>query len=319
MWFRTLSLSAMIGLHMAGAAVAQNYPNRTITFVSGYQAGSSSDAIARFIAEKVKPLAGQTIVVENRQGANTVIATEHVVRSKPDGYTIFISSPAGIAANDALLKSPPANTDKALRVAATINRQAFILAVDSSTPYKTLADLTAAMKPKGAKASFATYAPSGTLTGALYKAATGIEAVEVVYRVGAQSLNDIQSGALDFGVYDPLFALAQERSGRFRLLAIVSQERLQTSPNVPTFTELGMPFAVTAWFSAIIPAATPQPIVDQINAWFVAAVQQADTKAFLNNIGSEPWALSSEDANKYFLSEFENYRKIVAAAKIERQ
>ena len=110
------------------------------------------------------------------------------------------------------------------QIAATINRQAFMLAVDTSQPYKTLAELTAAMKAKGSKATYATYATSATIAGSLYKAATGIEPVEVVYRVGAQSLNDMQSGQLDFGIYDPLFALSQERAGRFRLLAIVAPD-----------------------------------------------------------------------------------------------
>lgn len=305
----------------AGPAMAQSdaYPARTLTFICAYQAGSSSDAIVRFMAEKIRPMANQTIVVENRQGANGALATEAVMRAKPDGYTIFVHSPAAIAANDALLKTPPQNTRTALKVAATVNRQAFMLAVDTSTPYKTLAELTAAMKAKGNKATYATYATTATITGSLYKAAAGIDPVEVVYRVGAQSLNDMQSGQLDFGIYDPLFALTQERAGRFRLLAIVSPERLSTSPNVPTFTELGIPIVLMGWFSAIVPADTPKPVVDQINKWFTAAVQQEDTKKFLNNIGSEPWSLSPEEATKRYLEEFPIYSKAVEAAKIEKQ
>ena len=313
------ALAAALALPCAAFAQSEHYPSRTITFICAYQAGSSSDAIVRFMADKIRPIAGQTIVVENRQGANGAVATEALMRAKPDGHTIFVHSPAAIAANDALLKTPPANTRTGVRVAATINRQAFMLAVDTSTPYKTLADLTAAMKIKGAKATYATYATTATITGALYKAGAGIDPVEVVYRIGAQSLNDMQSGTLDFGIYDPLFALAQERAGRLRPLAIVSDERMDTSPHVPTFKELGMPIVLMGWFSAIVPAATPQPVVDQINKWFVSVVRQEETKKFLNNIGSEPWITTPGQAQAQYLAEFENYRNAVAAAKIEPQ
>ncbi len=312
-----LALTGLLGI--VPAASQEAYPNRTITFICAYQAGSSSDAIVRFMAEKIRPMAGQTIVVENRQGANGAVATEAILRAKPDGHTIFIHSPAAISANEALLKTPPANTKAGLKVAGTINRQAFMLAVDTTQPYKTLAELTAAMKVKGAKGTYATYATTATITGSLYKAATGIEPVEVVYRVGAQSLNDMQSGQLDFGIYDPLFALSQQRAGRFRLLAIVSPERFSTSPDVPTFRELGMDIVLMGWWTAIVPAATPKPVTDQINQWVNAVVAQEDTKKFLNNIGAEPWTISQEEANKIYQSEFEYYRKAVEAAKIEKQ
>lgn len=316
---KTYLALAVAALAALPAAAQESYPSRTITFICAYQAGSSSDAIVRFMAEKIRPMAGQTIVVENRQGANGAVATEAIMRAKPDGYTIFIHSPAAITANDALLKTPPANTKTGLKVVATINRQAFMLAVDTSQPYKTLAELTAAMKAKGAKGTYATYATSATIAGSLYKKATGIEPVEVVYRIGAQSLNDMQSGQLDFGIYDPLFALSQQRAGRFRLLAIVAPERFQTAPDVPTFRELGMDIVLMGWWSAIMPAATPQPIADQVNKWVNAVVAQEETKKFLANIGAEPWTISPDEANKLYQSEFENYRKAVEAAKIEKQ
>ena len=192
MRFGFLAVAFAVAGSTQALAQGEAYPARTITFICAYQAGSSSDAIVRYMAEKIRPMAGQTIVVENRQGANGAVATEAILRAKPDGHTIFIHSPAAITANNALLKTPPATARTGLKVAATINRQAFMLAVDTSQPYKTLAELTAAMKAKGAKATYATYATSATIAGSLYKQATGIDPVEVVYRVGAQSLNDMQ-------------------------------------------------------------------------------------------------------------------------------
>lgn len=318
---RSILIAATAALLGAGAAHAQQaaFPSRNLVFVVAFQAGSSSDAIVRFMAEKIKPMVKQTIVVENRPGASGAVATEYTLRSKPDGHTIFVHSPAAVAANDATMKTPPANTRNRLQVAATINRQAFMLAVHSNTPHKTLADLTAAMKAKGSKGTYATYAMTATIAGGMYKAATGIEAVEVVYRIGAHTLNDLESGVLDFGIYDPLFALSQERAGKFRLLAIVSPERMQTSPNVPTFREHGHDIVLMGYFSAMVPAETPKPVVAEINRLFSTAVAMEETKKFLNNIGSEPWINTPEKAQELYLAEFENYRKAVEIAKIERK
>jgi len=305
----------------AGAAQAQQeaFPSRNLVFVVAFQAGSSSDAIVRFMADKIRPMVKQTIVVENRPGASGAVATEYTLRSKPDGHTIFVHSPAAVAANDATMKTPPANTKTRLQVAATINRQAFMLAVHTNTPYKSLADLTKAMKSKGAKGTYATYAMTATIAGGMYKASAGIEPVEVVYRIGAHTLNDLESGTLDFGIYDPLFALAQERAGKFRLLAIVSPERMQTSPNVPTFREQGHDIVLMGYFSAMVPAETPKPVVAEINRLFSTVVAMEETKKFLHNIGSEPWINSPEKAQELYLAEFENYRKAVGIAKIERK
>lgn len=310
------SASVVAALWTGGALAQGAYPSRSLVFICAYQAGSSSDAIVRFMADKIRPLAGQTIVVENRQGANGALATEAIMRAKPDGHTIFVHSPAAIAANDALMKTPPANTRTGLRVAATINRQAFMLAVDANKPIKTLADLTAILKQKGSKATYATYATTATITGALYKSAAGVEPVEVVYRVGMQTLNDIQSGALDFGVYDPLFALAQERAGKLRPIAIVSSERMGTSPHVATFAEQGFPIVLMGWFSAVVPAATPDPVVNQINKWFSEVVGREDTKKFLNNIGSDPWINTPAKAQDMYQAEFKTYKEAVAKAGI---
>lgn len=314
-------IAATAALMATSAAQAQQaaFPSRNLVLVVAFQAGSSSDAIVRFMADKIKPMVKQTIVVENRPGASGAVATEYTLRSKPDGHTIFVHSPAAVAANDATMKTPPANTKTRLQVAATINRQAFMLAVHTKTPYKTLADLTAAMKAKGSKGTYATYAMTATIAGGMYKAATGIEPVEAVYRIGAHTLNDLESGVLDFGIYDPLFALSQERAGKFRLLAIVSPERMQTSPNVPTFREQGHDIVLMGYFSAMVPAETPKPVVAEINRLFSTAVAMEETKKFLNTIGSEPWINTPEKAQEIYLAEFENYRKAVAIAKIERK
>ena len=196
------------------AAQAQQYPNQDIHFICAFPAGSGSDLIVRYVAERVKPLTGRNIIVENRFGASGNVAAEYTMRSKPDGYTIFVHAASAVAANMHMFKKPPIDAAKDVQVAATINRQPFMMAVDAKRPWKTVADVTAYLKEKGDKATYATSATNGTVMGEIYKQATGTKAVEVVFRVGMESLNDLLSGAIDYGMYDPVFSMSQAREGR---------------------------------------------------------------------------------------------------------
>src|SRR5262249_54997159 len=127
-------------------AWAQQYPAQDIHFICAFPPGSGADVLVRYFAEKVRPLTGKNIVVENRSGAGGNIALEFVSRAKPDGYTVFVHGGSGVASSMALYKKPPVDVAKAIQVAATINRQPFMCVVDAKSPYKTLADLTEAMK-----------------------------------------------------------------------------------------------------------------------------------------------------------------------------
>ena len=168
-----------------------------------------------------------------------------------------------------LFKAPPIDAAKDLQIAAGVNKQPFMVMVPASSPYKTLAELTAAMKQKGDKASYAQSNTSGKVMGELYKQATGIKAVEVPYRTANDSLNDFASGRLDYGMMDPVFALSQARAGRLRMLAVSTPQRMQAVPELPTMAEAGVPgVELLAWFAAMVPSATPRPIIDKLNQWF---------------------------------------------------
>ena len=210
------------------------------------------------------------MIVENKVGAGGHIATEFVARAKPDGHTIYVFAATGAAAMAAMFKNPPVDVSKTIQVAATINRQPFMLVVDAKSPYKTVKELTDAMKAKGDKATYASAAPPGTIMGEIYKQKTGVQAVEVNYKTAPDSLNELTSGKLDYGMHDPVFSLAQQREGRLKILAVSTGERLQASPDLPTMKESGVDMDMTIWWAAMVPQGTPKPIVDQINKWFSA-------------------------------------------------
>jgi tripartite-type tricarboxylate transporter receptor subunit TctC len=320
-WFLRSSVMALAlggGMGaMAGDARAQDYPSQDIRFICAFPAGSGADVLVRYFADKLRPIVNRTVIVENKAGAGGNIATEYVARSKPDGHTIFVHAGTAVAANQSLFKKPPVDVAKAIRVAATINRQPFMLVVDAKSPYKTVADLTAAMKQKGAKATYATAAPNGRIMGEIYRNVTGTEAVEVLYKSAPDSLNELLSGKLDYGMHDPVFSLAQQREGRLRILAVSTGKRLEASPELPTMAELGIAMDLTGWWAAMVPAGTPKPVIDTIHRWFVQMVSSEETKAFLNSFGGDPYINSPEQAQEMFETAIREWGEYVRMAKIE--
>jgi tripartite-type tricarboxylate transporter receptor subunit TctC len=310
---------ALVAAAIAGAAQAQTYPSQDIRLVCAFPAGSGADVLVRYFAERLRPVTGRTVIVENKAGAAGNIASEYTARSKPDGYTIFVHAATAVAANMHLFKNPPVDVGKTIQIAATINRQPFMLVVDAKSPYKTVAELTAAMKAKGDKATYATAAPNGIIMGELYKAATGIQAIEVNYKSAPDSLNEILSGKLDYGMHDPVFSLAQQREGRLRILAVSTGKRLQAIPDLPTMAESGVPMDLTGWWAAMVPTGTPKPVIDQIHKWFGEIVSTDETKKFLNSFGGDPNVMTPDEAQAQFLKEIRNWGDYVKMAKIQPQ
>ncbi len=302
------------------AAGAQPFPNQDFHFVTGFPPGSGADVITRYFAEKTRAISGRNVLVENKPGASGSIATEYVAKSKPDGYTLLINAGSGTAAGMHLQKNPPVDVLKAFQIAGTINRQAFMMVVDARSPYKTVADVTAAMKAKGEKASYATSAPSGIVMGELYKTITGVKAVEVRYKDASGSLNELLDGRLDYGMHDPVFSLAQAREGRLRILAHSSGKRLDAIPDVPTMDEAGVKgMDLTSWWAYIAPAATPKPVIDQLNAYLKQILETEETKKFLNQFGGDPFITTPEQGQALLVKDEKDWREYVRLAKIEPQ
>ena len=314
---RMLAAWLAAAMTVATGALAQTYPSKTVRLVVPYPAGGTTDIVTRAMAPVLQESLGQAVLVENKSGAGGNIATEYTAKAKPDGHTIFVHAGSAVAASMHLFKKPPIDVGKALRVAATINRQPWMLVVDAKSPYKTVADLTAAMKAKGDKANYATAAPTGRIMGEIYKNAAGLAAVEVNYKTATDSLNELTSGKLDYGLHDPVFSLSQQREGRLKILAVSTATRLAASADLPTMTELGIPMDLTGWWAAMVPTGTPKPAIDKINQWFVQMVSSDETKKFLNSFGGDPFINTPERAQEIFETAIKDWGDYVRLAKIE--
>jgi tripartite-type tricarboxylate transporter receptor subunit TctC len=322
-WIRaSASIAALVAaIAMAPTGVhAQAYPTQDIHVICAFPPGSGADVLVRFFSEKLRPLTGKNIIVENRAGAGGNIAQEYVGRSKPDGYTIFIHAGSAVAANTSLFKKPVfPDLGKAFQVAATINRQPFMMVVDAKSPYKSVGDVTEAMKKKGDKATYASAAPTGSVMGEIYKVKTGTKAVEVNYKTAPDSLNDMTSGAVDYGMHDPVFALAQQREGRLRILGVSTGKRLEATPELPTMTEQGVEMDLTGWWALMVPQGTPKPVIDQLNKWMVQVVGSPETKEFLNKFGGDPLIETPEAGQARLLKDVDNWKQYIEIAKIVPQ
>jgi tripartite-type tricarboxylate transporter receptor subunit TctC len=268
-----IAIAVALVLAIPHIARAQTYPSQDVHFICAFAAGSGADIIVRYFSDKMRPLMGRSIIVENRVGAIGNLATEYVARSKPDGHVIYVTGASGVAANMHIFKNPSVDVGNALQIAATINKATMMLGVRADAPWKTAPELTAAMKLKGDKASYAIANPTSKVLGALYKEKAGLQSVEVGYRTGADFLNDLYGGDIDYAIPDNIQAMAQARAGRLRILAVGAASRMQSAPDLPTMTELGYPMDVRTWWAALVPAATPRPIIDQLNAWFGLVVR----------------------------------------------
>lgn len=303
----------------AGEACAQQYPTQDIQFICAFPPGSGSDVLVRYFAEKVRPLTGRNIIVINRPGAAGNIAMESVARSKPDGYTVYVHAASSAAASMHLFKKPPVDVLRQLTIAATINRQPYMVIVGAASPHNTIAELTAAMKKKGANANYGAPNSVATVIGEIYKAHTGVQAVEVNYRSGPDMLNELTNGRLDYAAADPVFSLAQSREGRIRILAVTTDARLQASRDLPTMTEQGVPMDVTGWWAAMVPTGTPRPVIDELNKWFGQVVSSEETKQFLAQFGGDPLIETPEAAQARLIKDIDGWAEWVRIAKIQPQ
>lgn len=312
--------AAVLGfLSVVGGVQAQQYPNQDIRLVSAFPPGSGADVLVRYVAEKLRQITNRTVLVENKPGAGGNIATEYVARSKPDGYTMLVHSANTLASNVHLIRNNPVDVSKQIQVAGTLNRLAFMLVVDPKRPFKTVADLTAYAKAQGDKGTVAVVGNGSIIMCSIYKEKAGITAVDVAYKVGKDTLNDLASGRVDFSCQDPIFAMAQQREGRVRILAIASGERMSSSPDIPTMTESGYPMDLIGWFATMVPADTPKPIVNQINAWVAQIHADPDTPKFLNNFGGVPWQTTPDEGQARLLKDIKDFAEHIRIAKLKPQ
>ncbi|HVG51346.1 MAG TPA: tripartite tricarboxylate transporter substrate binding protein [Xanthobacteraceae bacterium] len=301
-------------------AIAQSddYPNREVRVACAFPPGAGADVWVRFFMEQARPLIGKPVLVENKPGGNGLIATEYVARAKPDGYTMLMQSPTSLAANMSMFKNPTIDAGKALICVGTVLRFSFYMLVGIDRPWKSVADVVAHAREKGDKTTFGTTSAPGRLMGNLFKSIMGLKSVEVQYRTSGEGVNDMQSGAVDYMFADGVFAHAQAKLGRVKILAIGSKERMKGDPDIPTMAEQGVAgLDVPGFFGTLVPVGTPRPVIDKINSWLVDIVKTKPTLDFIRQSGGDPLSTTPEQAQAMFLQSIDDWGRLVKLANIQ--
>jgi tripartite-type tricarboxylate transporter receptor subunit TctC len=305
---------------IAPAASAQPYPSRPIKVVVGFPAGSGADTLVRFFAGKLAQVSRGTVIVDNRPGVAGNIGSNLVATSKPDGYTILMNPASSMAGNPHIYKNMPFDVRKDLIAVASLMRLGFILTIGPNNPAGSVKELTAQLKARDGKATFA-YANSSSLAAtALYMHEAGITARGVAYKASAQAVGDVTAGQVDFLFTDTTYALGQARQGRVKLLATSAPNRIASAPDIATMKELGFPQSSLApWWGFYMPAGTPDAIVSQIEKWALEIVAMPDTQEFIKSQGSEALPGGRAATTKLLEESLAEWARIVKLANITPQ
>lgn len=297
------------------------YPTQPIRTIAMFPPGTGADIRIRFYAKKLSDLAGQPVVVENKPGAFGNIATEAVARAKPDGYTIYIAPTSSThAAAPHLFKKLPFDPIADFEQITTLSQSTFVLCVSGKSPFMTVADLVKHLKQKGDKGSYGTIAIPSLIAGELFKNAFGLETVEIKYKDQGSFINELNAGHTDFFYVDLGTIASQVKAGTVRPLAMASAKRLATVPDIPGAEEAGIPgMNLEIWWSASVPAKTPQPIRDQLEKWFNQIVADPETHAFNVTNGSDALPGNAALARQMLVDHTKRWAEYARIAKIEPQ
>ncbi len=311
------ALSASLG---ATAAEAQSFPSRTVTIVSPYQAGGTSDIIARILAQKLSERWGQNVIVENRSGANGGIGINQVVHAAPDGHTLLAVASSALTLNPIFYRNLSYDVKRDL---APITRTGVVANVMVVNPAVSAHDLQTLVSLAKSKPGELIYASQGTgsnghVTAELFSLRAGIHYRHVPYRGSAPAMQDLLGGQVQI-MFDNLpSALPQIKSGNLRVLAVTTASRSPLLPDVPTIAESGYPgFESSAWFAVLTPKATPPDIRDALEKAIVAVLMQPGTGAQFRAVGVDAAADGAAELARRIETETKLWREVVARANIQ--
>jgi tripartite-type tricarboxylate transporter receptor subunit TctC len=316
--------SAILFLAAAALALpcaAQQYPSKPILAVMPLQAGSAVDVMIRIVAQKMSDNLGQQIVIENQPGAAGSIGAERVKRAAPDGYTVGVlnDSILTMIPNIRRVGYDPVKDFAPVGVVAAIT---WVMVVNNDVPAKTVAEFVALAKSRPGKLDYSSGGNGSPQHVAMeaFKAATGIDVVHIPYKGATQAAIDIMSGRVQVHFSAVSIVLPYIKDGRMRALGVPSSARSPLLPNVPTFTEAGVPgFEWRTWASFVVPLATPAPVVERLNAELVKAVSSPDVRDKLIAQGLEPIGSKPEVVTQWTQDGLKRMHDIVQRAKIQAE
>ncbi len=305
---------------LATPVIAQTYPTKPIRLVVPFAPGGGTDVVSRLMGQRLTEAWGQSVIIDNRPGAGTMIGTEIVARAPADGYTLLIAA-AAHSINPSLYSR--VNYDP-VRDFAPITMAVgfpFLFVVHPSLQANNVSELVALAKARPGKLAFASSGSGNTnhLAGELLKSTAGVNIIHVPYKGGGPALNDLVGGHVSMMFGTVLETLPQVRAGRLRAIAVSGAKRASFAPEVPTVAETLPGYEVTGWYAFLLPAGTPQSMVAKLNTEMTRILQLADVRQRLSALGAEAWPTSPEEAQKFIAAEAARWSKVITRAGIKAE
>ena len=313
------ALAALLLVALPPDPASAVYPDRIVKLVVPFAPGGGTDVVARTLAQEMTKDLGASIIIENKPGAGTIIGTQAVATSEPNGYTLLMGTFAN-AVNPSLNPKLPYDAHRDFAPVALIARSFNIVVVNPSSPIKSIADLIAAAKAEPDRLSYGTYGTgtSAHLAGELFKSLAQVNLTTVPYKGAAPAITDLVGGQIQVMFTTVASAASLIAGGQLRALAVTSAERSPAFPDLPTVAEAGVPgYAAESWYGLFAPAKTPPDVIDRLNKSAAKAVQSEAFRKLGVNEGLVMVARPPEEFDRYFRGEEERWRKVIEDAGIK--
>jgi tripartite-type tricarboxylate transporter receptor subunit TctC len=307
----------------AAQAASAAYPTKPIRFICPYAPGGAGDIFTRTIAQKLSESLGQTVVVDNRAGANGGIGTDIVAKATPDGYTLLMGNSGPMTVNPVLYKKVPYDPIRDFAPITQGTSYMYVLVVPPAMPVKTLGDFTAILKSKPGEFTYGSTGIGGGnhLSGELFNLMTGTRAIHVPYTGSALALAALLGGQLNYMFDTVITAVPQIRSGKLKAIGVTGARRASALPDVPTLNELGLKgYELTQWQAVVAPGGTPKAVVDKLNREVVKALKMPDViERLATQGGNELVGNTPEEFAQVIKNDLQKFAKLVRAAGIQAQ
>ncbi len=316
---RRLVLTGLIAgsVLAAGGVLAQDaYPNRPITIVLPFGAGSGTDVGTRLISQRLADALGRPVIVENRPGANGTIAAEYVTKARPDGYTLMVGTNSTHGANPALVKDMRYDPIKGFEPVTRMAVFTSIVVTNANLPVKSMRELIAYGKAN--ELSLATGNASGVVMSEALARQVGWKLLRVPFKSNPQAMTEVMSGRVNMMFTDIAAAQGALKSGMLRPVAVTSRNRTPLMPDLPTIAESGVPeYDLSGWIAMFAPAGTPRPIVERLNAEMTKILQHPEVKAKFADLGADASPMPVGEFSAWVQNEVSKWTRLVREAGIQ--
>ncbi len=312
------AITSIAAALLSVAAAAQQFPSRPIRMVVPFPAGSATDAIGRILAQPVSAAIGQSVLIDNKAGADGAIAGSEVANAAPDGYTILLATNSPMSAVPAMRKTPPYDPVTDFAPITDVGRYSFFLFANAAAPFKTLQEMIAYAKANPGKLNYATGNTTGIVSFAQLNALAGIDMTHIPYKGEPAGVTDLVANRVQVMIATVTTGGPHARDGKLKVITTTVPRRSPAFPDAPTMAEAGMPqFAIVSWAGLYAPAKTPKDVIDRLNREFVAAMKRPDVITAMDKQAFTMTPSTPEQLGVYTREQRDAYVRILRAAGVQ--